>query len=185
MNIAVYLGSSFGQDPIFRESIRELGEWIAEHGHTLIYGGSKIGLMGVLAESAAEHGGSVIGVEPQFFVDQVMQYEKLTKLIVTQTMPERKTEMIRLSDAFIAFPGGVGTLEEISEVISLLRLDMLQAEDGREKTVMLYDLNGFYEPLRRLIRSMTENGFLEERIEQKIKWPSDLTEIAAILESVR
>ncbi len=185
MNIAVYLGSSFGEDPIFRKSAADLGAWIARNGHTLVYGGSKVGLMGVLAENAVENGGAAIGVEPQFFIDQVVQYERLSELIVTQTMPERKTKMIELSDAFLAFPGGAGTLEEISEVISLLRLDMLNRPDGTVKPVMLYNLNGFYDPLKDMIGRMTACGFLEKRVAGSIRWPSDLDEIAEVLNRVQ
>ncbi len=181
MNIAVYLGSSFGEDPIFRQSAEELGRWIARNGHTLVYGGSKVGLMGALAESTVENGGRAIGVEPQFFIDQVVQYERLTELIVTQTMPERKTKMIELSDAFLAFPGGAGTLEEISEVISLLRLNMLDRADGTEKPVMLYNLNGYYEPLREMFDRMTKCGFFEREAAGRIKWPSTVGEIEEVL----
>lgn len=110
MNITVYLASSTGNDPKFESAVKELGNWIGTSGNTLIYGGSKTGLMGELAQSVLQAGGKVIGVEPQFFVDEDYQYEGLTQLIVTQDMAERKTKMIELGDAFIAFPGGMGTL---------------------------------------------------------------------------
>lgn len=116
MNITVYLASSTGNDPKFEAAVKELGTWIGASGNTLIYGGSKTGLMGELAQSVLQAGGKVIGVEPQFFVEEEYQYEGLTQLIVTKDMAERKTKMIELGDAFIAFPGGVGTLEEVSEI---------------------------------------------------------------------
>lgn len=87
-------------------------------GNDLVYGGSKVGLMGILAESALDAGAQVTGVEPQFFIDQAVQLDTITRLIVTDTMAERKAKMIELGDAFIAFPGGTGTLEEISEIMS-------------------------------------------------------------------
>ena len=117
MNITVYLGAFEGNDPALADEVKKLGTWIGESGHSLIYGGSKSGLMGVIAESVLEAGGDVTGVEPQFFVDAELQYDEITKLIVTENMEERKTKMIELGDAFIAFPGGTGTLEEISEVM--------------------------------------------------------------------
>ena len=118
MNITVYLGASSGNDDKFQIAVRELGNWIGENGHTLVYGGSKAGLMGDLAESVLLSGGKVIGVEPQFFIDAGFEYNDITELIVTHDMSERKAKMIELGNAFITFPGGSGTLEEISEVIS-------------------------------------------------------------------
>ena len=93
MNITVYLGSYEAKDESLREAVRALGTWIGENGHTLVYGGSKIGLMGVLAESVITSGGKAIGVEPGFFVEKVLQYDALTELIVTETMSERKARM--------------------------------------------------------------------------------------------
>ena len=113
--------------PALAGAAAELGSWIAEGGDTLIYGGSKSGLMGVLAESALKKGGRVIGIEPQIFVDAGYVYDEISELIVTKNMTERKTGMIELGDAFIAFPGGTGTLEEISEVMSLVSLRWLDA----------------------------------------------------------
>ena len=114
MNITVYLGANAGNDPALAEAVRELGSWIGANGHRLVYGGSRSGLMGQLAQSALDAGGTVTGVEPQFFVQQELQHDGLTELIVTKDMTERKTKMIELGDAFIAFPGGTGTLEEIA-----------------------------------------------------------------------
>ena len=110
MNITVYLGALEGNDPMLKEAVKELGTWIGENNHTLIYGGSKSGLMGYIAESVLDAGGDVIGIEPQFFIDEELQYDGLTELIITKDMTERKTKMIELGDAFIAFPGGTGTL---------------------------------------------------------------------------
>ena len=109
MKITVYLGANEGNDPSLKEAVKELGVWIGENGHTLVYGGSKTGLMGELAGSVLEAGGSVIGVEPQMFIEQDFQYEGLTELIVTKDIFERKVKMMELGEAFIAFPGGTGT----------------------------------------------------------------------------
>ena len=118
MNITVYLGANEGNDPFFKEAVRELGAWIGTNGNTLVYGGSKSGLMA---------GGKVIGVEPQFFIDAGFVYDEITELITTKDMSERKAKMIELGDAFIAFPGGTGTLEEITEVMSKVSLKHLDA----------------------------------------------------------
>ena len=117
MNITVYLGASSGNDPTLETSVRALGRLIGKSGNALVYGGSKSGLMGALAESVLRAGGEVTGVEPQFFIDKGYEYDEITTLIVTRDMAERKTKMIELGDAFIAFPGGTGTLEEISEIM--------------------------------------------------------------------
>ena len=127
MNITVYLGANDGTEIIHKTAAAELGRWIGKNGHTLIYGGSKCGLMGALAENVLLAGGKVIGVEPGFFVDAGYVYDDISQLIVTKTMAERKSKMIELGDAFIAFPGGTGTLEEITEVMSKVYLGHLNA----------------------------------------------------------
>ena len=114
MNITVYLGANEGNATHLKKEVKELGKWIGESGNSLVYGGSKSGLMGILADSVLLAGGRVTGVEPVFFVESEYQHEGIHELIVTKDMPERKAKMIELGDAFIAFPGGTGTLEEIS-----------------------------------------------------------------------
>lgn len=106
MNITVYLGASVGNDPAFLPAVRELGTWIGSNGHALVYGGSKSGLMGALADSVLEAGGHVTGVEPSFFIEAEFQHDGIDDLIVTSDMAERKAKMIELGDAFIAFPVG-------------------------------------------------------------------------------
>ena len=138
MHITVYLGANEGNDPCLRKAVEELGAWIGNRGHTLIYGGSQSGLMGILADSVLTAGGEVIGVESQFFIKNELQHDGLTKLIVTKNMSERKNKMIALGEAFIAFPGGTGTLEEIAEVMSKVSLKQLHAP------CLIYNLNGYY-----------------------------------------
>ena len=106
MNITVYLGANLGTDPALPQAVQQLGRWIGESGNALVYGGSKSGLMGLLADSVLAAGGRVTGVEPKCFLDAELQHEGLTELIVTEDIPARKTRMIELGDAFIAFPGG-------------------------------------------------------------------------------
>lgn len=175
MHITVYLGSCEGNDVRFKEAVRELGTWIGANGHTLVYGGSKSGLMGILATSVLTSGGRAIGVEPQFFMDAERQYDGLTELIVTKDMPERKTKMIELGDAFIAFPGGTGTLEEIAEVMSKVVLGHLSAP------CILYDLDGYYAGLKELLRHMNEKGLSSEERQRGIYFCGTLGQIQAIL----
>lgn len=104
MNITVYLGANEGSDPALAAAVRELGSWIGANGHHLVYGGSRSGLMGLLAQSALDAGGTVTGVEPQFFIQQELQHDGLTELIVTRDMAERKTKMIELGGCLYRIP---------------------------------------------------------------------------------
>ena len=175
MNITVYLGASEGNDPALKGAVRELGKWIGQSGNRLIYGGSKTGLMGELAMSAIEAGGEATGVEPRFFVEEELQLDELTELIVTENMAERKAKMIELGDAFIAFPGGTGTLEEISEVMSMVSLKHLAAP------CIIYNLHGYYDSLRVLLNHMIETGLSSPERPQGIYFASGLDEIRRIL----
>ena len=176
MNITVYLGANEGNDPALGRAVHELGQWIGGNGHTLVYGGSKTGLMGEIAKSVLDAGGNVTGVEPQFFMDEGFQYDGLTELIVTKDMAERKTKMIQLGDAFIAFPGGTGTLEEIAEVMSKVSLKQLDAP------CILYNLNGYYDDLRALLGHMIEKGLSSPERQEGIYFAEDLAQIQTILE---
>ena len=177
MNITVYLGANAGNDPALRDAVRALGRWIGESGNALVYGGSKNGLMGALAESVLAAGGRATGVEPQVFVDQGFLYDELTELIVTRDFPERKAKMLELGDAFIAFPGGTGTLEEIAEVMSKVSLKHLEAP------CILYDLDGYYTGLRMLLDHMIELGLSSKERQKGICFAKDLPEIQKILQS--
>ena len=168
MNITVYLGAFPGNDPSFELAVKELGTWIGKSHNALIYGGSKSGLMGLIAESTLLAGGEVIGVEPQFFIDSELQHDGLTRLIVTQDMEERKAKMIELGDAFIAFPGGTGTLEEIAEIISKVSLKQIDAP------CILYNLNA-------LLALMIEKGLSSEERQEGIFFAENLEEIRQIL----
>ncbi len=175
MDITVYLGADGGNDPAFARAVRELGAWIGRTGNRLVYGGSKAGLMGELATAALGAGGEVTGVEPQFFIDSDAQLPGLTQLIVTDDIPERRRKMIELGEAFIAFPGGTGTLDEISEIISLVCLDRLSAP------CILYNLNGYYDHLRALLDHMIENGLSTAERQRGIYFARNLDEIAELL----
>ena len=169
MNITVYLGALQGNDPVLKDAVKELGTWIGENNHTLIYGGSKSGLMGYIAESVLNAGGTAIGIEPQFFIDEELQYDGLTELIITQ-------DMIELGDAFIAFPGGTGTLEEISEVMSKISLKQLNAP------CIFYNLNDYYKGMKELMSHMIEMGLSTHEKQKGIYFADHLDEIKNIIE---
>lgn len=175
MNITVYLGSSHGNSKKYADAVTQLGKYIGGSGDTLIYGGSKSGLMGLLAQSVLEAGGKVIGVEPKFFVDAGLVYDSINELIVTQNMSERKNKMMELGDAFIALPGGTGTLEEISEVMSASALG------GFHKPYVIYNLDGFYNSFLSLLDDMTKEGFISAKNRAIIKFADNITDINAII----
>ena len=179
MNITVYLGALKGNDESLEKAVRELGTFIGKSGNTLIYGGSKSGLMGLIAESTLNSGGKAIGVEPQFFIDKELQYDGLTQLIITDDMSERKTKMIELGDAFIAFPGGTGTLEEISEVMSKVSLKQLNAP------CIVYNLNGYYDGLKAMLKHMIDMGLSSEERQKGIYFAESLEQITDILCSLK
>ena len=165
MNITVYLGANEGNDPRLRKSVEELGAWIGSSGNALVYGGSKSG----------QAGGEVTGIEPQFFIENELQHDGLTKLIVTKDMSERKAKMIELGDAFIAFPGGTGTLEEITEVMSKVSLKHMNAP------CILYNLNGYYDDLKALLAKMIDKGLSSKERQEGIYFAENLDEIKRIL----
>ena len=156
MNITGYLGALEGNDSALRSAVRELGEWIGQNGHALVYGGSKTGLMGELADSVLRTGGRVTGVEPQLFMDRNAQHDGLTELIVTMDMTERKAK-------------------KIAEVMSKVSLGLLDAP------CILYDLNGYYSGLKALLAHMIELGLSSEERQRGIFFARSLPEIRQIL----
>jgi uncharacterized protein (TIGR00730 family) len=162
MRIAVYCGSGFGKRQAYRDAAEEVGSWIAEHGYELIYGGSERGLMGIVANAALKHHGTVIGVEPEFFLEEGLKHKGITKTIPCKTMSERKAIMMNMSDAYIALPGGPGTLDEISEVIVLSHL-------GREhKPCILYNKEDYYDALLAFYDQMVDEEFSTPENRKKI-----------------
>lgn len=152
--ICVYLGSRPGHHPAHQEAAVQLGELLAKRGHRLVYGGARIGLMGKLADSVMAHGGQVIGVMPHHLVNREQAHLGLTELIRVDSMHERKASMEAHSDAFIALPGGIGTLEELFETWTWGYLGL------HSKPVGLLDTEGFYRPLMTFLDGIVEAGFL-------------------------
>jgi uncharacterized protein (TIGR00730 family) len=152
--ICVYCGSSPGTDPAFLAAATALGKTLAENKVRLVYGGGSIGLMGALATSVIEHGGDVIGIIPEFLTAKERPRRLARELIITSDMHERKRKMFELADAFIALPGGVGTLEELVEQLTWLQL-------GRHrKPILLANIKNFWDPLIEIIDHMRTLGFI-------------------------
>lgn len=171
MNIIVYCGANSGKDPIFQETAKRLGKWIADQGHSLVYGGGKAGLMGVIADAVLAENGTAIGVMPSFLMERELAHPKLTKMYTVSNMAERKQKMFNLGDACIALPGGPGTLEEITEMISWSRIGQ------NPNPCIMFNENGFYNPLKNLFDNMVENEFLTEADRSKTLFSVSLKEI--------
>ncbi|MHA3891738.1 LOG family protein [Acinetobacter sp. GXMZU3951] len=172
-SIAVFCGSAVGTDTIFLETARHVGCTLAQQGKTLVYGGGRSGLMGVIADSAIQAGGRVIGVIPHALVDRELAHPHLTELHVVKNMHERKTKMSELSDGFIALPGGAGTLEEIFEQWTWAQLGI------HLKPCAFLNVEGFYDDLLKFIDLTTRKGFTHSRFNQSLIAE---TSVEAILE---
>ena len=152
--VCVYCGSGPGTDPRFVEAAIALGKSLAENGVRLVYGGGSIGLMGAVAKSTLDHGGQVTGIIPEFLRGRENAMARVQEMIVTPDMHERKRLMFERSDAFVALPGGIGTLEEVVE-------QMTWAQLGRHsKPIMLANIDGFWEPLLALLTHMRATQFI-------------------------
>jgi len=156
-NICVFCGSSTGNNPEFKNAARALGAMIAEQNKTLIYGGGNVGLMGAVADAVLENGGRVIGVIPDFLLQREVGHQNLTELIVVESMHERKQKMAKLADAFIALPGGFGTLEEMAEIVTWVQLELVK------KPIGLLNIAGYYDNLINQLNVMTTNGFTSHK----------------------
>jgi uncharacterized protein (TIGR00730 family) len=154
LNVCIFCGSGTGKDPRYAESTREVGKLLAEAGHSLVYGGGNIGLMGIVADSVLEHGGKVIGVTPDFLMKREVGHLGLSELIVVQSMHERKKRMADLTDVFIALPGGWGTLDELAEILTWRQLGLIDQPIG------LLNVNSFFSSLIAQVNLMAETGFL-------------------------
>ncbi|MED4164446.1 TIGR00730 family Rossman fold protein [Halalkalibacterium halodurans] len=157
MKIAVFCGSSNGASDVYKEGARQLGKELARRGITLVYGGASVGIMGAVADSVLEAGGEVIGVMPRLLEEREISHPHLTKLIVVETMHERKAKMAELADGFLALPGGPGTLEEFFEIFTWAQIGLHQKPCG------LLNINHYFDPLVDLFHHMSDEQFLHEK----------------------
>jgi uncharacterized protein (TIGR00730 family) len=156
--VCVYCGSSPGTEPAFIEAAEKLGEILAANGVRLIYGGGSTGLMGALSQAMLEHGGEATGIIPEFLTVRERPARLKQELVVTRDMHERKRKMFERADAFVALPGGIGTLEEIVEQLTWAQL-------GRHKKPILFaNINGYWDPLLALFAHMREQEFVPEAL---------------------
>ncbi|MDO9294997.1 TIGR00730 family Rossman fold protein [Bradyrhizobium sp.] len=160
--VCVYCGSGPGTNPRFVEAAIAFGKTLAENGIRLVYGGGSVGLMGAVAQSVLDHGGAVTGIIPEFLTSRENALKRVQELIVTPDMHERKRLMFEHSDAFVALPGGVGTLEELVEQLTWQQL-------GRHsKPILLANIDDFWEPLLALLAHMRETEFIRPNLQVDI-----------------
>lgn len=176
MNITVYLGAKEGNDPALKRAVQELGQWIGQSGNALVYGGSKTGLMGEIAKSVLDAGGTVTGVETTLFMQDDLQYDGLTELIVTETITERKTEMIRRAMRLLrsrrnGYAGG----DRRSHVQGIAQ--------AAGCSCILYNLNGYYNGLKTLLDHMIETGLSTKERQEGIWFAENLEQIKQILKA--
>jgi uncharacterized protein (TIGR00730 family) len=176
-NICVYCGSSPGSDPIYLEAARALGGELAAAKIGLVYGGGGTGLMGALAHSVLDHGGFVTGIIPEFLTEREAMFEAAQNLFVVPDMHTRKRLMFEKADAFVALPGGIGTLEELVEQLTWVQL-------GRHtKPVVVADIGGFWRPLLALFAHMRERRFIQAAFEVRYLVAERIEEILPMIET--
>ena len=178
-HICVYCSSSDMVDPTYFALAEELGAAIARRGHKLVYGGTNIGLMGRCARTAQQHGAKVIGVIPSFIAERGLAYDKADELIVTDDMRQRKAIMEQRADAFVAMPGGFGTLEEMFEIITLKQLQR------HNKAVVFLNAAGYYEPLAAALEHMYNAQFAKQAYRQMYAFAPDVSSALDHIETYR
>jgi uncharacterized protein (TIGR00730 family) len=176
-SICVYCGSGFGDDPVFAENAAALGRFMAEQGINLVYGGGNVGLMGTVAQSVLDHGGYVTGIIPEFLKSREKLLDDVQETIVVPDMHTRKRLMFERADAFVALPGGIGTLEELVEQMTWSQL-------GRHtKPILMLSTKGFWKPLLTLIAHMREQGFIRPGLELNYLVAERIEEVIPMLEN--
>jgi uncharacterized protein (TIGR00730 family) len=171
--VCVYCGSSIGAKAVYAERAAALGNRLAQEGLALVYGGGNVGLMGVAADAALAAGGKVIGVIPEQLVGWEVAHQGLTRLEIVATMHERKARMFDLSDAFVALPGGFGTLDEMFEMLTWRQLGL------GDKPCAFLDVEGFYVPLMAMLGRMVEQGFLRPGHRDELWHGEEIAEMLA------
>jgi uncharacterized protein (TIGR00730 family) len=177
--VCVYCASSFGVDPDFQTAAVELGHGIGQRGWTLVYGGARVGLMGVVADSCLAAGGEVVGVIPKTLVEREVAHHGLTRLEIVETMHERKARMTAEADAFVALPGALGTLDELFEALTWAQLRLHQ------NPVYLLNLKGYYTDLLKFLDRATREGLLQPQNRALLREAGSVAEVLRLLADFR
>ncbi len=174
-HVAVFCGANPGADAAYAAAAEAVGTGLARAGHTIVYGGSSRGLMGILGDAALAAGGQVIGVIPRSLVEQERAHRGLTALHVVGSMHERKARMAELADAFVALPGGIGTLDELFEIWTWRQLGF------HDKPIACYDVRDYFAPLRAFLDRATAEGFLGAASRQVLGHATHVDELLALI----
>ncbi|MGI9137742.1 MAG: TIGR00730 family Rossman fold protein [Sediminibacterium sp.] len=172
--LTLFCGSKSGKNPEFEQMAISFGKWVANENITLIYGGGNKGLMGATANACLSHGGKVIGIIPKLLLEWEAEHKGLTELIVTENMHARKMLLYEKGDAAVVLPGGLGTFDELFEMLVWYNLSI------HDKKIILFNYQGFYDPLVAMIQKMEEEDFLYERNRYRLHICATLEEIKAV-----
>ena len=176
--VAVYCGSRLGNNDVYEQAARELGSALADNGMGLVYGGASIGLMGAVADEVIQGGAEAVGVIPTFMLKHEIAHGQLTRLHLTDTMHTRKTVMAEYADAFIALPGGLGTLEEIMEIATWRQLYQ------HEKPMIILNINGFYNCMIEHLKYTADQGFMKQEDFDRLVVCNTISEAIDMLQTV-
>lgn len=177
--IVVFCGSSSGTDEVFEKYAYALGKTLADQHIGLVYGGAKVGLMGVVANGALDNGGEVIGILPRFLASKEIAHEHLTELILVDTMHQRKTRMNELADGVIVLPGGFGSMEEFFEMLTWSQLGL------HTKPIGILNVNGFYDGLLAFIQTMVDKGFVRTVHQNMVLTASDMEDLLHLMKTYK
>lgn len=171
MKLCVYCASSDQVDDVYKDAARTTGQFCADKNIDIVYGGGRVGLMGLLADQALEHGGHVTGVIPDFLEDREIAHQGLQKLITTKDMQSRQLKMAELADAFLVLPGGLGTLAEFFEVVTWKQLHLHQ------KPIYIWNVHGYWDDLIALIHTAKNKNFMRQEPDSLVHVIENLQEI--------
>ena len=174
--ITIYCGANTGNDAVFEQQAYLVGKIMAQQNIGVVFGGGKVGLMGAVANGAMQNGGKVIGVIPHFLNAKEIAHDGITEMITVETMHQRKTLLNELSDAFIALPGGFGTMEELFEMLTWAQLGL------HSKPIAILNTNGFYDALLSLVQTMFDKQFLKKEYQQMLLHSDNINDL---LEKIR
>ncbi len=177
-SIAVFCGSSLGNNDIYAQAAEQLGIVLAETGKRLIYGGGKVGLMGLIADTALRNNGEVTGILPRFLEAKEVGHTGLTELLLVDTMHERKKKMSELADGFIAMPGGFGTLDELAEILTWIQLGLIK------KPIALLNVNEYFNALNQQLDHMVYEGFLRKENRDLLLTGDDAAQLLRDMENL-
>lgn len=175
-SLCVLCGSREGSDPAFQEATVRLGKLMARRGVRLVYGGGSIGLMGLIADSVLSAGGEVVGIIPEFLIRREVGHRRLSNMIVTDSMHDRKRRMFEMADAFVVLPGGLGTLDETFEIVTWKQIKLHAAP------IIVLDVNGYWQPLKALIDATIDGAFAGADVRNLVNFvatPEDVFKVLA------